>query len=236
MSLNNATIIRSVYDNQEELLRNLMRLYCPDGFDLDTTYSIGACFKNLPEPRIKTDLFPQTEDTIEADSADLPFANEQFNSIIYDPPFVAGSRKDGKPGIIKTRFGYLKTTYDLWKMYDASIIEAYRVLKSDGILVVKCQDCIDSGKQFFSHVFIMNVAYKAGFYPKDLFILVAKSRLINQKRQLHARKYHCYFWVFKKQQPKVKYFGIAEKKKELCPLKIPMRAKVIFKQSLGFLG
>jgi hypothetical protein len=42
---------------------------------------------------------------------------------------------------------------------------------------------------------------EAGWYPKDLFILLAKNRLIanwQKANQKHARRYHCYYWVFKK--------------------------------------
>ena len=52
-----------------------------------------------------------------------------------------------------------------------------------------------------SHVFIMNEAVKLGFYPKDLFILLAKNRLVADwqvKNQKNARKFHSYFWVFEK--------------------------------------
>jgi hypothetical protein len=36
--------------------------------------------------------------------------------------------------------------------------------------------------------------------PMDLFILLARHRMNHPKhtRQLHARKFHSYFWVFKK--------------------------------------
>lgn len=205
MKLTNANIVRSVYDNQDDLLKGLMSLYCPSGFDLDVTYSKGNFYKNIPKPKFKMDLFPQTDNTISADSTWLPLKGGSVDSIMYDPPFVAGSQAKGKPGIIKTRFSYLKTTYDLWKMYLKSLCNFYRVLKPGGVLVFKCQDCIDSSKQYFSHVFIMNEAYKIGFYPKDLFILTAKVRMINQKSQQHARKYHCYFWVFVKEPSKVDY-------------------------------
>ena len=59
-----------------------------------------------------------------------------------------------------------------------------------------------------SHVFIANEAVKAGFYPKDLFILTARVRLVadwQKANQKSARKYHSYFWVFQKSNKIVKY-------------------------------
>ena len=59
-----------------------------------------------------------------------------------------------------------------------------------------------------SHVFVMNEAVKAGFYPKDLFILLAKNRITadwQTRNQKHARKFHSYFWVFEKNGKEVMY-------------------------------
>lgn len=81
-------------------------------------------------------------------------------------------------------------------------------LATNGILIFKCQDKISSGKQYMSHCFIMNEAVKIGFYPKDLFILIAKQRLVadwQAVNQKNARKYHSYFWVFQKSNRAVQY-------------------------------
>ena len=61
-----------------------------------------------------------------------------------------------------------------------------------------------------SHCFIYNEAVNVGFYPKDLFILLAKNRLIadwQMKNQKNARKFHSYFWVFQKSSKKFDYIG-----------------------------
>ena len=85
--------------------------------------------------------------------------------------------------------------------------EFYRLLRKDGVLVVKCQDAVSDGNQHFSHCEIINVALSLGFYPKDLFILLAKHRVNRWKdvKQQHARKFHSYFIVFIKQKCPVKY-------------------------------
>ena len=126
---------------------------------------------------------------------------------MFDPPFVGGSRKDGKPGIIKTRFGYYKNIPELWVMYIEALKEFYRILKSEGILIFKCQGSIESSKQYLSNFKIIKEAIRIGFYPKDEFILLAKSRLIspNMANQQHARKFHSYFLVFIKTECKVRY-------------------------------
>lgn len=87
--------------------------------------------------------------------------------------------------------------------------EFYRILKPDGILIFKCQDKVSSSKQYLSHVAIIQEAIQIGYYPIDLFVLLAKSRLTAQwqmKNQKHACKFHSYFLVFKKCNTKIHYF------------------------------
>lgn len=203
----NDSNISSISFKQEEIIKNIIRLYCPDGIDLDPTYSKGVFYRNLRDPRLRFDLNPISTTIGKADCQDLPLDNESIFSIMFDPPFVGGSRKNGKPGIIKSRFGYYKNIPTLWSMYKGALVEFYRILKPNGVLIFKCQDSVESGKQYFSEYKIIKMALDLGFYPKDKFILLAKHRMISpsQKRQIHSRKFHSYFLVFIKQDPMVDY-------------------------------
>ena len=69
-------------------------------------------------------------------------------------------------------------------------------------MVFKCQDKVSSGRQYMTHCSVYQWAVAQGFEALDLFILLAKSRLIAnwQRNQKHARKYHSYFWVFRKRK------------------------------------
>jgi hypothetical protein len=194
-------IIGSVSYSQDEIMKGIIALYCPNGFELDPTYSKGNFYKVIPQPKFKSDLVPQCEGVALRDCRTLLFENDSLESIMFDPPFVGGSQADGLPGIIKTRFGYFKNIPELWEFYTQSMREFYRVLKDGGILIFKCQDSVESGKQYLSHVYIINEAVKIGFYPEDIFILVTDTRLIspNQFNQKHCRKFHSYFVVLKKE-------------------------------------
>ena len=200
--------IKSIAWNQEDIIRSITTLYCPDGFDCDPTYSKGQFYKTIPKPRLRFDIEPETDDCVAADCRHLPLEGESLNTLMFDPPFVAAQPTGEATGIITKRFGYYKNVQtELWGMYHEALKEFYRVLKVGGVLVVKCQDTVDSGKQCLSHVEIINTALMLGFYPKDLFILLARNRLIGDTHgnQQHARKYHSYFIVFIKQQSPVKY-------------------------------
>lgn len=200
-------VIKSISYSQDEILNWIIQLYCPNGFDIDPTYSKGVFYKNIPEPRLKFDIAPQREGVQQANCTELPLDNGSVENIIFDPPFVAGSGKS-TTGIIRKRFGSYKTIQQhLWPMYHLALQEFYRVLKQNGVLIIKSQDVIDSSKQYLSHVEIINKAVQLGFYPKDLFILLAKHRMMspNMKVQQHARKFHCYFIIFIKRNSPIRY-------------------------------
>lgn len=175
--------------------------------DCDCTYSKGNFYKNtgIEEPKYKFDINPQIDGVEYGDSRHLPLENKSIKCEMFDPPFLATTGKslrgNDNNNIINKRFGVYPSEKELHQFYIDSMRESYRVLKDNGILIFKCQDKISSGKQYMSHVFIMNEAIKIGFYPKDLFILLAKSRLVADwqvKNQKNARKFHSYFWVFEK--------------------------------------
>lgn len=203
-------IIKTVDTDQGQIIKSIITLYCPQGIECDSTYSVGNFYKKtgIAEPQYKFDLNPQVEGVVQANAESLPLENASISSYMFDPPFVAAIPKEQATGIITTRFGYYRNIQnEMWNFYSKAIQEAYRVLKEDGVFIFKCQDTVDSSKQYFSHCFILNEAIFSGFYPKDLFVLVAKNRLIGKTHhnQQHARKFHSYFWVFVKQQSKVDY-------------------------------
>lgn len=212
----NGRIIKSYSYDQCEILNNIIQLYVPSGvLDVDCTYSKGQFYADssfkVPEPLQKFDLYPQSADVVKADCRNLPIESNSINSLIFDPPFLATTgaslNQDNNNNKINKRFGVYPSEQELHKMYYDSLTEFMRVLKKDGICVVKCQDKISSGKQFMSHVYLINMAEELGFYVEDFFILLAKNRLVADwqlKNQKHSRKYHCYFIVLRKPKNKRK--------------------------------
>lgn len=207
-------VIKSTSYENAEIIKSILKLHVPDGeIDCDPTYSKGAFYNNtgIKPPALKFDVAPQAEDCLQADCRNLPLKNESLNSIIFDPPFVIGSGQSllknvAGQNIISKRFSFFHSPKELYKFYSDSLNEFYKKLKTGGVLIVKCQDTVSSSVQYMSHVYIHNIAIKCGFYPKDLFILNAKHRVLSSKHrnQRHARKYHSYFWVFEKGNVKLK--------------------------------
>lgn len=176
-------IIRSISYDQTEILLNILRLHVPAGvIDCDPTYSKGQFYKDglIKQPRLRFDLYPSGPGIEKADCRHLPIEDNALNCMILDPPFLAttGKSLSSRIGnIINRRFGVYPNEKALHQFYIDSLQEAYRVLKPHGILIFKCQDKVSSGTQYLSHVFICNEAVKLGFYPRDLFVLLARSRL-----------------------------------------------------------
>ena len=207
-------IIRSISYDQTEILLSILRLHVPAGvIDCDPTYSKGQFYKDglIKQPRLRFDLYPSGPGIEKADCRHLPIEDNTLNCMIFDPPFLATTGKslsDKIGNIINRRFGVYPNEKALHQFYIDSLKEAYRVLKPHGILIFKCMDKVSSGTQYLSHVFICNEAVRIGFYPRDLFVLLAKNRLTadwQAKNQRTARKHHCFFYVFEKGGKMVRY-------------------------------
>jgi len=206
-------ISRSVSNSQVQIIHDILRIHVPQNFiDVDPTYSKGVFYRygGIQEPKYKFDLYPQTTDTIKACATKIPLDSLSMNCIIFDPPFLATtgpSLKKSQGNIMVKRFGVFDSERQLFNFYKNAMLEFYRILKPKGVLIFKCQDKVSSGKQYLSHWLIQYQALKIGYYPKDLFILTAKNRIIAswQHNQKHTRKYHSYFLVFTKEKSKINY-------------------------------
>lgn len=208
-------LIKSISYDQSEIIKWILRLHVPTGkIDCDPTYSIGNFYKNtgVEKPLYKFDINPQVDEVEHGDSRELPLEDSSINCMMFDPPFLATTGKslseDNDSNIINKRFGVYPSEQELHQFYIDSLKEAYRVLNDKGILIFKCQDKISSGKQYMSHCFIHDEAVKLGFYPKDMFVLLAKNRIVADwqlKNQKNARKFHSYFWVFEKNNKRILY-------------------------------
>lgn len=193
-------MISTVSGDQQAILQDILTLYVPGRvFECDPTYSTGSFYKDgrIPQPTYKFDIAPKLPGVEIADCRDLPCESASITSLVFDPPFI---HAHGKESEIGQRFSSYPTQHAIRAMYMASLVEFYRVLKTKGVLVFKCQDIVESNKQVFNHCHVWQMANSLGFVDLDLFILTADSRMVghNHHQQVHARKFHAYFWVFEK--------------------------------------
>lgn len=193
--------IPSVFYDQHDLLDAIVSIHCQSGFDADVTYGNGCFYKRLKPPPLKFDIDPQTDGVIKASSGALPIPDKSISSLVFDPPFLTYVRdgrnhKDGATVITK-RFGGYWSYNDLTKHYTESIAEAFRVLKRNGKIIVKCQDIVHNHRLHCTHANVIKWGESAGFRLLDIFVLCAKHRMPSPQKgtQRHARVHHSFFIV-----------------------------------------
>lgn len=213
-----SNLIRSASVNgNAEIFPDVLKLHVPEGSIVaDVTWGKGVFWKKVPEGKYQV---LSTDISMGVDCRDLPYEEKSIDCIVLDPPYMEGfyrekiSQKAGSGSHKSFAKAYSNgnevngdtknTGAKKWHaavsdMYFKAGQEAYRVLKSKGVLVVKCQDEVSANKQYLTHVEIINEYEKIGYYTKDLFVVVrtGKPSVSRIKKQVHARKNHSYFLVF----------------------------------------
>lgn len=198
-------MIKSCYEDQNEILEAIKTLHCPEGFECDLTYGNGKFWSEIGRPKYCFDKTPLNPETEQADSTDIPLKDKSLNNIVFDPPFLTYIKKGREHNsIMGKRFSGYWAYDELIKHYTMTLKEANRVLKKKGIMIFKCQDIIHNHKMHCTHVNVINWGIESGFRLKDMFILVANHRMPirsaphGRQTQKHARIFHSYFLVLEK--------------------------------------
>jgi len=203
----NPSIIRSVSNQQEEILNFIKTLYCPEGFECDITFGKGNFWRKIMRPKLSFDIEPLKPNVVKASSTCLPLEADSMGNIVFDPPFITYVKNGRQGNNAKTgmrmaqQFGGYWSYNELETHYKQTLTEVSRILKPKGILVFKCQDIIHNHKMFCTHTNIINWAKNDGLELEDLFILLGKNRFPKPNKtgkQQHARVSHSYFLVFRK--------------------------------------
>lgn len=139
---------------------------------------------------------------VQADFRALPYRDHCFDAVVLDPPYLhhPGGHHSTDARYGGAIIGAAASHEDILELYRGGIVEAARVLKRGGLLLVKCQDEIINARQRFSHIELLSVATESGFMALDLLILAPRARVPTRRlaRQVHARKAHSYLWCLRK--------------------------------------
>lgn len=193
--------IESFSFSQDEILQNISLLYL-DGktFDCDLTYSIGNFYKQLAQPELKFDKYPCSE-TVRPLECAYRLEEQSLNSVIFDLPFLIQSESNQRWGLkIPERFGSFSDEAELLETNRYMLELAYKLLKTNGILVVKTQNTRKYNKLItVHHAIIEHATNTLKFRLIDEFVRlhnhVTKNKGFNN---LSSRTCHCYFLVFRK--------------------------------------
>lgn len=191
-------IIKSVSDNQNEILHNILYLYIKkDTFDIDLTASICVFYRQIPKPKLLFDKFPQLAGVKPLTDA-YQLKKNTFHSIMIDLPFIV--QEGNSSSMVAQRFNSFNSIKELYETNEEMIKLSFGLLSKGGYLIMKTMDMCYANKQYWVSTFIQNKANEIGFELVDTFILIARGKILSTfgKQQRHARKFHSYFFVFKR--------------------------------------
>lgn len=212
-------LIHSCYQgNNDTVFANVLALYVPKLSRVaDVTYGKGVFWKG-----VSTDAYEllRTDLSVRTDCRDLPYKDGSIDCVVFDPPYmhtaktahVGHQRFEENYRNNASGNGSAKKYHDaVLDLYFQAADEANRVLRDEGIYIVKCADEVCSNEQRLTHVEIINEFAKKGFVAEDLFILMRKNKpgVSRAVKQVHARKNHSYFLVFRKSNGKRRWQGFS---------------------------
>jgi len=201
-----------------DVFSKVLELHVPDGAQIaDVTFGEGVFWKQVdPEryDRLATDIDSEKSPTGESvDARDLPYEDDSLDALVADPPYAEGYFRRNKDALAghgshsSFREAYTSMETDtsgskyhqaVLDLYLAIGAEAKRVLKPDGVFIAKVQDEVSANTQELTHIQITNGYEDAGFYTKDLFVVVQNRtpNVVGMDNQVHARKNHSFFMVY----------------------------------------
>jgi DNA modification methylase len=180
------------------LFYDILKLYVPNGSVIaDVTYGDGHFWEDIPESRYKVLKF---DIKTGIDLRKLPYDSSSIDALVIDPPYAHNSTAPIKINIAQRyNLNSVIGRINIRELYIEGAREGYRVLKDNAILIVKCQDEIEGGKQIWNHIILIAETEKLGYSCVDLFVLIQISKpVLRHKYQKHARKNHSYFLIFEK--------------------------------------
>ncbi|MDM8007403.1 MAG: hypothetical protein QUV05_14785 [Phycisphaerae bacterium] len=174
---------------------------------LDATVNTGRFWRNSGLPVIGIDLESSHRPSVVADNRQMPFADQAFDLVVYDPPHVPNQGKDRSKDF-NTRFGLVfkspaASGYNFSHLYPPFLEEAYRVLAPEGLVFAKIADYVHGHRFQWAHLEFVTAAAKAGFMPCDCIVKIRRGPIIcpRWRNAHHARRQHCY-WVVLRKSPK----------------------------------
>jgi hypothetical protein len=185
-----------------ELIADVARLYIDDqAHVLDPTYERGTWW-NVWRPANLTALCRRTDGT---DFRHLDYPDGTFDVAAYDPPYVCpGGRKTSTLPGFHDRYGMnegghtdplFSTPAELQQIINDGLTEMARIVCPRGVVLVKCQDYIWSGKLWIGTHHTLTHAIGLGCELVDRFEMITSPRpqpTTNRdgspRRQVHARR------------------------------------------------
>lgn len=172
-----------------------------DDIVLDSTYGRGKWWTKW---RPAEDLF--ITNNFEDGGWDFrkaPYDDDVMDVITYDPPYVSmGGRKTTGLPDMANRYGMdtaPATPLALQQLINDGMGEMHRILRPGGIMFVKCQSYISSGKMWLGEYSTLKCALGLGMEVVDHLVHLSGVRPQPPgRRQVHSRRNYSSLYILKK--------------------------------------
>lgn len=191
-----------------DLIADVARLYLADltveQSVLDATYGRGLWWTKYQPPFLTTNDIVAGRAHYQYDFRHLPeHWASSFDVVAYDPPYVCvGGRETSGIKDMHDRYGLTdapKSPIHLQGMMDDGLAEMQRVTRPGGLILMKCQDYISSGKLWAGTHWSLVQALQLGLEVVDRFEHIGHVRpQPPNRRQVHARRNLSTLFVFRK--------------------------------------
>lgn len=230
----NELVFSAYQDTNDAIFPQILQLYALEGATVaDVTFGKGIFWKKVDRTKYNL-LASDLSDGI--DARKLPYADKSIDMVVFDPPYMHTPGEGAHHNHQNYEQYYKNNAANssgakyheaVLELYFDAAKEAQRVLRDDGIYVVKCQDEVCANQQRLTHVEIINELEKRGFVTEDLFVVMRRNKpgMSRVKKQVHARKNHSYFVVFWKRAGKGRWKGPTPPKSEKRSSPIPKRSR-----------
>ena len=176
ITTSNVVVSAHVGGNAEVFMK-ILELHVPEGSVVaDVTWGKGVFWSKVPHGKYKVKA---TDIMMGVDCRNLPYPDQSVDCVVLDPPYMEGLYRHKKSHMAGTgshaafrkaysngqeTSGGPKWHEAVLAMYLNAGKEAHRVLRSEGVLIVKCQDEVSANKQRLTHVEIINAYEAMGYY------------------------------------------------------------------------
>ena len=194
------------YGEDAELLEKLLAFYPrrrPQRI-LDATVNERRFWRGSKRRVTGLDIDARLSPDVVGDNMNMPFPDEDFDVVVYDPPHIPNQGKD-KTKDFNKRFGLVlrspkENGYTFTHTFPPFVREAFRVLRPEGILLCKITDYVHHHRYQWAHIELVNAARAVGFIPCDCIVKIRRGPIIDPKWKTahHSRRQHCYWLVFRK--------------------------------------
>lgn len=164
------------WSTNAHMIADVARLGYLDGHVLDATIGVAGGFWKQwkPEQLTTNDVDPTVLADFHEDARALPFADGQFDSVVFDPPY----KLNGTPALGEQdrRFGVHEraTLAERFDLLVAGAVECHRACSR--FVLIKCQDMVEGGRMRWQTEEVTKALRAVGAGRVDEFLFLGGGR------------------------------------------------------------